>query len=115
MKAISSIPRNLIANADTLKVREALFMLYHFCENEPRLREKIISELRKIGFPLNLETIEREIRNMVKDGFMTYDEVKRKEKGGGSKPRAYYLSQRGKIKAEVVIKKLLGKLQVPES
>lgn len=108
---MQQIPRELIRSADQLSVREALFMLYFYRENKPRSREQMMTELRDIGVPTKSETIKRRTKEMCEEGLMTYEEFKKEKGKGGSKPRAYRLSERGRIEADEIVKSFLKKFE----
>ena len=86
-------------------------MLYFYRENKLRLREQVMTELRDIGVPIKSEAIKREIRRMCEEGLVTYVELKKEKGKGGSKPRTYRLSERGRIEADEIVKSRLKKFE----
>jgi len=108
---VKQLPREIVKHFDDLTSREALFFLFHYSENQARLENDIIHELKVIGSPLKDESIEGERKKMCREGIMVYEEVQKEEQKGGSNPRVYKLSHRGLIEAEETVNGLLEKFR----
>jgi len=105
-------PLPLVAeNASRITLPEAVLVTFLAYENKPLTKGDLAERLKQVGKAFSEITLERKtVPVMCREGFLHFNEVKM-EGSRGHPPRAYFLTERGKIEAERIISGLANTRQ----